>query len=82
MNESPIASFGVLLRDKIAELDDNEVPHVAVENDPVERLRLGARQVVRAGQHGLMTRSGHQAYVIPSSPVPAEPKQRHLNIVR
>ena len=82
MSESPIASFGVLLRDKIAELDDNEVPPVAVENDPVERLRLGARQVVLAGQHGPMTRSGHQAYAIPSSPVPAEPKQRHLNIVR
>ena len=82
MSESPIASFGMLLRDKIAELDENEVSCLAVENDPVERLRLGARQAVLAGQHGPMTRSGHQAYVIPSPPIPVEPEQRHLNIVR
>ena len=63
-------------------VEAQNVPCLTVENDPVERLRLGARQVVRAGQHGPMTRSGHQAYVVPSSPVPAEPKQRHLNIVR
>ncbi len=54
--------FGVLLREKLAELDADESPHFAIEDDPVERLRLDARQVVMADDGAPMPRAGHQAY--------------------
>ena len=81
MTEVALESFGVLLREKLAELDADEAPHGFVEDDPVERLRLDARQAVLAEQHGPMPRGGHQAYVTPPAPPVEEPRQRHLNIL-
>lgn len=82
MSAQRVEPFGDLLREKIAELDADEAHHVALEGDPVERLRLDARQVVMTEHHGQMARSGHQAYVVPSAPPCEQPRQRHLNIVR
>ncbi|MEQ1692106.1 MAG: hypothetical protein ABMA00_12530 [Gemmatimonas sp.] len=70
--------FGALLREKLAELDADETAHAVLEDDPVERLRLDARQAVLAEQVP-MPRGGHQAYV---TPLVEEPKKRHLNILR
>lgn len=81
MNEVALETFGVLLREKLAELDADEAPHMFVEDDPVERLRMDARQAVLAGQPGPMPRSGHQAYVTPPTPAAEEPRRRHLNIL-
>lgn len=81
MSEPGTESFGLLLREKMAELDADEASQLALVSDPVERLRLDARQVVLAEQLGPMPRSGHQVYVTPAAPAAAEPGQRHLNIL-
>lgn len=62
-------SFGLLLREKLAELDADESHQLVIEDDPVERLRLDARQVVLADDGTPMPRGGHQAYTNP----PASP---------
>jgi hypothetical protein len=81
VNERGAESFGLLLREKMAELDADEATTLALEYDPVERLRLDARQVVLAEHVGPMPRSGHQAYVAPVAPAAPAPGQRHLNIL-
>ena len=74
------ATFGTLLRDKLAELDADEAePEEPVNDDAVERLRLDARQNLLASQHGPLPRAGHQAYVVPPAP-PEETGQRHLDL--
>lgn len=78
MTELVLVPFDALLREKLAELDADETAHEAMQDDPVERLRLDARQAVLA-DHGPMPRGGHQAYV---TPLMEEPKKRHLNILR
>jgi hypothetical protein len=81
VSETVDGSFGVLLREKLAELDaDETTTPLVIDNDPVERLRLDARQAVRADRGGPMPRSGHQAYVA-APPPPVELGQRHLDIV-
>ena len=82
MTELALETFGVLLREKIAELDAEDAPQLFIVDDPVERLGLDARQAVLAEHHGPMPRSGHQAYTTPPAPPPEEPRQRHLNILR
>lgn len=75
-------SFGVLLREKLAELDADETESpLVIDDDPVERLRLDARQAVLAEHPGPLPRSGHQAYVAPPTPPAVEPGQRHLNLM-
>lgn len=69
MTEIERESFGVLLREKMAELDADESSHLVIEDDPVERLRLDARQVVLADDEP-MPRAGHQAYI--NQPVPSD----------
>ncbi len=82
MTDRPSESFGVLLRDKLAELDADEASTgVVVLDDPIERLRLDARQAILAEQQGPMARNGHQAYVTPSAPPTGESGRRHLNIL-
>jgi hypothetical protein len=81
MIEHEAAAFGVLLREKLAELDADEAATEALGDDPVERLRLDARQVVLADHHGPLPRGGHQAYAAPAAPTAPEPGQRHLNIL-
>lgn len=82
MTDRPSESFGVLLRDKLAELDADEASTgVVVLDDPIERLRLDARQAILAQQQGPMARNGHQAYVTPSAPPTGESGRRHLNIL-
>ncbi len=75
-------SFGVLLREKMAELDADEMPPVIATDDPVERLGLDARQSVLSDHLGPMPRGGHQAYVTPPPTPPPKPGQRHLNLLR
>jgi hypothetical protein len=75
-------SFGVLLREKLAELEADEAPPVFVADDPVERLGLDARQAVMVDHAGPMPRGGAQAYVTPPAPPAEQPRQRHLNILR
>lgn len=82
MSEHQIESFDVLLREKMAELDADEAPPVAVEDDPVERLALDASRSVRAVQLGPMPRGGHQVYSAEPAPPPVPAGQRHLNLVR
>ena len=74
-------SFDVLLREKLAELDAEELPPVFVADDPVERLGLEARHVVAITRTGPMPRGGAQAYVTPVAPPPETPRKRHLNIL-
>ncbi len=81
MNERTDSVFGVLLREKLAELDADEVATAELADDPVERLRLDAQRVVQADHHGPLPRAGHQAYAVPAAPAAAEPGQRHLNIL-
>jgi len=81
MSEQAIESFGILLREKLAELDAEELPPAFVDDDPVERLRLDARQSVLADQHGPMPRGGHRVYVNTPAPPAPEPGRRHLNIL-
>lgn len=73
-------SFGVLLREKLAELDADESPHLVIEDDPVERLRLDARQVVLATDGGPMPRQGHQAYTQQAVPPDDESTPRRLDL--
>jgi hypothetical protein len=83
MTEHVIESFDILLRDKLAELDADETPPALVmDDDPVERLRLDARDSIRAELQGPMPRGGHQVYITPPAPPAAEPGRRHLNILR
>lgn len=83
MTDQAIESFGILLRDKLAELDAEDSPTaLVVDDDPVERLRLDARDSIRAELHGPMPRGGHQVYITPPAPPAAEPGRRHLNILR
>ena len=81
MTEHAVESFDVLLREKLAELDAEEAPPAFVEDDPVDRLRLEARQSVLQDAQGPMPRGGHQVYVTPQSP-PADSGKRHLNLLR
>jgi hypothetical protein len=81
MTELAHESFGVLLREKLAELDADDAPPLQLVDDPVERLSLDARQAVLSEQQGPMPRGGHQAYVAAPPPPTAEPGQRHLNIL-
>ncbi len=81
MSELSPESFGMLLREKLAELDVDEACHVIVDDDPVERLRLDARQAVLAEGSGPMPRSGHQVYA-PLPPATDAPRARHLNLLR
>ena len=79
MTDVATESFGVLLREKLAELDADESSHLLIADDPVERLRLDARQVVLADDGARMTRPGHEAYTRPV-PQPAEPSPRRLDL--
>lgn len=81
MIEPAAEAFGVLLREKLAELDADDAATAALEDDPVERLRLDARQVVLMDHPGPLPRGGHLAYVEPAAPRAVEPGQRHLNIL-
>jgi len=80
MSDVETESFGVLLREKMAELDADESSHLLMIDDPVERLRLDARQVVLSDDGARMTRPGHQAYTHPPVPQPAEPSPRRLDL--
>lgn len=81
MNEAMPGEFGVLLREKLAELDaDETTAPLVIDDDPIERLRLDARQAVLSDHQGPMTRNGRQAYA-PPAPLPTvEPGQRHLDL--
>lgn len=75
-------SFDSLLREKLDELDADEALTEANRYDPVERLRLDARQAVLSTHDGPLPRGGHQGYVDPPAPPPPPPPgQRHLNIL-
>ena len=76
----PVESFGALLREKMAELDADEASHLLITDDPVERLRLDARQVVLADVNTPMPRPGHQAYTHPPVSQPAEGSPRRLDL--
>ena len=82
MMDAAPESFGVLLRDKLAERDADEASTALVlVDDPVERLCLDARQAVLSEQLGPMPRNGHQVYVAPPAAPPVDTGQRHLNIL-
>lgn len=81
MIEHGFLSFGSLLREKMEELDADEASEELLAIDPVERLRLDARQAVMAEQDGPMPRNGHQVYLDKPTPTVAPPGQRHLNIL-
>ncbi len=83
MTELPPESFGIMLREKLAELDaDEQSTGVIATLDPIERLSLDARQVVSDNDLGPMPRAGHQAYITTPAFAAPEPGHRHLNIVR
>lgn len=82
MIEHGLLSFGSLLREKLDELDADESNQDALECDPIERLRLDAKQAVLAASGGpLQQGGGHQIYVNQSATPAESPKQRHLNIL-
>lgn len=80
MNDVATESFGALLREKMAELDADETSHLLITDDPVERLRLDARQVILSDDGARMSRPGHQAYTHPPVPAAAEPSPRRLDL--
>jgi len=74
--------FDALLREKLAELDADESPApLVIDDDPVERLRLDARQAVLHEHHGPMPRSANGAYAPQPEPIVESQSTRHLNIV-
>lgn len=81
MSELAPESFDTLLREKIAELDAEDAPPVFVEDDPVERLGLDARQTIQADVHGPIARGGKRGYRVPAQPAATEGGPKHLNIV-
>ncbi len=84
MYDATAGAFDALLRDKMAELEQEaaeEAGEPVVEDDRVARLGLQAQQTILAVDGGPLPRAGHQAYVTPPVP-PVEPGNQHLNLLR
>ena len=82
MSDLAPESFDTLLREKIAELDAEDAPPVFVEDDPVERLGLDARQTIHAGAQGPIAKGGKRGYApAPAQAAPTEDGPKYLNIV-
>lgn len=66
MKIAEASTFGILLRDKFAQLEEDalEEDHDGA-NEVLERLRLDALQSVLASVGGPLQRQGHQAYGAP-----------------
>jgi len=82
-----VGPFSALLRDKMAELEQeaaeqaaDEAAELASADDQIGRMGLKAQLTILAGNGGPWPRAGHRAYVTPSAP-PVEPGQRHLNLL-
>ena len=82
-----VGPFSALLRDKMAELEQeaaeqaaDEAAELASADDQIGRMGLKAQLTILAGNGGPWPRAGHRAYVTPSVP-PVEPGQRHLNLL-
>lgn len=74
------AAFGVVLREKLAELDADEAREAWLANDPIERFRLATQAAVLSEQGGMLPRAGHHAYS--SKPeVESAPAARQLDIL-
>ena len=70
------ASFGVLLRDTLAQMeDDGRDADVGTTNDVLERLRLDALQSVLSSEGGRLQRQGYQAYERPVEVVTTDRQQ-------
>ena len=80
MSDVAPGPFGALLREKLAELDADESSRNLIADDPVERLRLDARQVVLADVRAPLPRPGHQAYSHPPGSPPADSSPRRLDL--
>lgn len=68
------STFGMLLRDKFAQLEADSIDSEAeAASDPLERLRLDALQSVLASEGGPLQRQGHHVYATPTAtPVASE----------
>ena len=82
-----VGAFSALLRDKMAELEQEaadqageEAAEVASADDQIGRMGLKAHLTILAGDGGPWPRAGHGAYVTPTVS-PVEPGQRHLNLL-
>ena len=82
-----VGPFSALLRDKMAELEQeaaeqaaDEAAELASADDQIGRMGLKAQLTILAGNGGPWPRAGHRAYVTPPVP-PVEPGQRHLNLL-
>lgn len=74
------AAFGMVLREKLAELDADEAREAWLANDPLERFRLATHAVLLSETGGMLPRAGHHAYS--SKPeVESEPAIRQLDIL-
>ena len=77
MKIAEASTFGILLRDKFAQLEAAAPDHDEdATNEVLERLRLDALQSILASVGGPLPRQGHQAYGAPLElPVTTAPKQ-------
>lgn len=81
MTELGLLTFDSLLREKMEELDADDVTQAELAVDPIERLRFKAKQAVLADHEGPMVRSGHAAYVESMEAPVTPPGKRHLNLL-
>ena len=70
------ASFGVLLRDTLAQMEDEARDTGDDTNDVLERLRLDALQSVLASEGGRLQRPGFRVYSKPAELTVTEGQQQ------
>ena len=77
MKIAQASTFGILLRDKFAQLEEEALDHdQGATNEVLERLRLDALQSILASVGGPLQRQGHHAYGAPLElPVATAPPQ-------
>lgn len=77
MKIAEASTFGILLRDKFAQLEEEALEQdQGGANEVLERLRLDALQSVLASVGGPLQRQGHQAYgALLELPVATAPQQ-------
>lgn len=80
MKIAEASTFGILLRDKFAQLEEEALDQdEGATNEVLERLRLDALQSILASAGGPLQRQGHQAYGATMEwPVATAPQQLDL----